>query len=169
MSVEEAKKNGLVSAIKETFEGAAVVEEINTHGMVCDFGKHAGERYTRIPVSYLKWMVNAGHTKADIAAAELKRRGTTTPELEISGHAIDRVSLFCRSIWHYTRNEDEGIHSWLVRVSQEALASVDGKPEGKVLYLGMKFVFEIDGVWPVVKTVMPGTKAQQRVVFQKED
>jgi hypothetical protein len=137
---------------------------IDTHHMVCDFGKHKGELYTRIPVSYLKWMVNVGHNQVEIAQAELDRRGTTTPNLEISGHAIDRASLLCLKLWQLTRNQDEGLHAWLIRMSQEALESVGGEVEGKVLYSGMKFVFEMDGVWPVLKTVMPGTRAQQRDV-----
>lgn len=137
---------------------------IDTHHLICDFGKFKGERYTRIPVSYLKWMVNVGHTYAEIAQAELDRRGTVTPDIEISGHAIDRASLTCLKLWQLTREKDEGIHAWIVRMAQDALYSVGGEVEGKVLYMGMKFVFEMDGVWPVLKTIMPGTWAQQREV-----
>ena len=80
---------------------------INTHGMICDFGRHKGTPYTRIPVSYLLWMVGAGHSRADVAQAELDRRGTTVPELDISGHAIDRASLVCRRTWHQTSEPGE--------------------------------------------------------------
>lgn len=128
--------------------------EINTHNLICDFGKHKGQPYTRLPVSYLKWMINERHSKADIASAELERRGTTTPDLDISGHAIDRVSLSCRKIWHEDRAKDEGLHAWLVRVASEALElkSIDDK--GRYHHKGMKFAFEQDGCWPVLKTVM---------------
>lgn len=130
-----------------------MAEAINTHGMVCDFGRHKGTPYTQLPVSYLKWMVNADHSRADVAAAELKRRGTVTPDLEISGHAVDRASLNCRKVWHGDRGQDEGLHAWLVRVSGEALKQPkDAK--GRHRHKGMKFVFEADGVWPVLKTVM---------------
>lgn len=82
--------------------------ELNTHGVRLDFGKHSGELITRVPVSYLKWMVRNGTKSSDLAAAELERRGTQTPEVEVSGHAIDRASLNCRKTWHETRNEARG-------------------------------------------------------------
>lgn len=128
--------------------------DINTHGMIVDFGKHRGAPWTRLPVSYLTWMVGSRHSKAEIAAAELKRRGTRTPSLDVSGHAIDRASLGCRKIWHETRGEDEGIHAWLVRVSEEALAAKDIDDKGRYRHAGMLFCFELDGLWPVLKTVM---------------
>ena len=129
--------------------------DINTHGMICDFGKHSGTPYTRLPVSYLRWMVNVRHSRADIAQAELDRRGTTVPDLDISGHAIDTASLRVRRTWHETRRKDEGLHSWLCRVSAEALAAAEPDEDGRCYHLGMKLVFEMDGVWPVLKTVMP--------------
>ena len=49
---------------------------INTHGMVIGFGKHKGELYTRVPVSYLFWMVNVEHQDAATAQAEIDRRGS---------------------------------------------------------------------------------------------
>ena len=129
--------------------------EINTHGLICDFGRHKNFLYTRMPVSYLKWMVNSGHRKADIAAAELKRRGTVTPDLDVSGHAIDRASLTCRKIWHETRGSDEGLHAWLVRMANEAMAKANIDDKGRYHHNGMMLAFENDGVWPVLKTVMP--------------
>ena len=128
--------------------------DINTHGIVCDFGRHKGELYTRLPIPYLKWMANSDHSKKDIALAELKRRGTTTPDLEVSGHAIDRASLSCRKIWHESRGEDEGLHAWLVRMAQEALKDGNKDDKGRYLHNNMKFAFEEDGIWPVLKTVM---------------
>lgn len=90
-------------------------EKVSTHHLRCDFGKHDGELYTRIPVGYLLWMVQCGHRQADIAQAELDRRGTVTPKIEISGHAIDRASQRCLGVWQRTRKDDEGIHAWLSR------------------------------------------------------
>ena len=128
---------------------------IETHNLICDFGKHRGERYTRIPVSYLKWLANTpGHKAQDIAKAELSRRGTTTPDLDVSGHAIDRASLSCRKTWHETRGADEGIHAWLCRMAKEALDK-GVEHNGKLHHAGMAFAFERDGEWPVLKTVMP--------------
>lgn len=128
--------------------------EINTHDMIVDFGKHKGERYTRLPVSYLRWMVNENHSRADIAAAELQRRGTTLPDMDISGHAIDRASQHCLKIWKATARQDEGLHAWLCRMAADALEKGDVLADGKIAFAGMKFAFEKDGVWPVLKTVM---------------
>lgn len=130
---------------------------MNTHGWVMPNGKHKGIRITRVPVSYLKWMVNERHTYADEAAAEMQRRGTVTPDIEVSGHAIDRASLFCWKTWRENSSADEGLHAWLVRVAQEALSSGRRYPEvpGRILHAGLSFQFEMDGVWPVLKTVFP--------------
>ena len=53
-----------------------------------------------------------------MAEAELERRGDTMPaEIEISNHAIDKASLRVRKAWHTDRQQDEGLYSWLVRIS----------------------------------------------------
>ena len=127
---------------------------MNTHGMLVDFGRHSGILYTRVPVQYLKWMVQCGHPKADVAQAELDRRGTVTPDLDVSGHAIDSASLRIGWLWKQSSKTGEGLHAWLVRVAREAIENGDKKPDGKIVYMGIKFVFE-GGAWPVLKTVMP--------------
>jgi len=130
-------------------------DKINTHGLICDFGKHKGTPWTQVPVSYLNWIVNEqDHSRKTIAEAELKRRGTVVPDIDISGHAIDRVSQQCLSIWEETRINDEGLHAWLVRMASEArsLGNVDAKHS--FYYQDMKFVFEEGNVYPVLKTVM---------------
>jgi len=135
------------------------MSDINTHDLLCDFGKHKGVPYTQIPVSYLLWMVNAGHSRKHIAEAELKRRGTVFPELDISGHAIDRASLHCLEIWQATRRDnEEGLHAWLVRLATEALKIGQRDDKGSYLHKGLRFVFEQDGIWPVLKTVMKAKK-----------
>lgn len=131
---------------------------IDTHGLVCDFGKHNGTPYTRLPVSYLFWMVNCNHSRKEIAQAELDRRGTVLPDVDVSGHAIDRASLNCRKTWHETKQEGEGIYSWLCRVSKEALDNADVDDKGRYHHLGMKFAFGEDTTYPVLKTVMPASK-----------
>lgn len=138
---------------------------INTHNLVVGFGKHKGELWTRLPVSYLRWLVNQqppefGTDSRPIARAELERRGSVLPTIEVSGHAIDRASLNCRAIWHGTREKDEGLHAWLCRLGAEAL-KVGAEENGKHRYAGLFFAFEQDGIWPVLKTVMPANGAPQ--------
>lgn len=127
--------------------------EINTHGLVCEFGKHKGTLWTRLPVSYVKWLANQDGPYAEIARAELKRRGTVTPGMEISGHAIDRASQQLIGKWMELRLPNEGLHAWLVRMATAARAR-DRQKRDKFYYSGMKFVFEEGEIWPVLKTVM---------------
>ena len=130
---------------------------MTTHGLTIEFGKHKGLLYTRVPVSYLFWMVQAGHQHADIAQAEIERRGSVVPTVEISGHAIDSASLRIRKTWHTNAEKGEGLHAWLCRATVEALASggvVESNGDRVVHHLGVKFVIA-SGRWPVLKTVMP--------------
>jgi len=144
--------------------GTQVTGAPQTHGWTMPNGRHKGVLITRVPVNYLKWMVNAGHQHADHARAELDRRGTVTPEIDISGHAIDRASLLCRWCWHETSNEGEGLHAWLVRVAQEALEQGETHPDHpeRRAWIGLSFRFELDGVWPVLKTVLPANKRKAK-------
>ena len=127
---------------------------MNTHGVIIDFGKHKGELFTRLPVSYLKWMINTGTNQSDIAKAEFERRGDTMPEVELSGHAIDNASLRVRKIWHETRGESEGLYTWLQRMTLEALAKGEKLESGKIKYQGMKLVIAEGEEFPILKTIM---------------
>lgn len=146
-----------------------MTEALNTHGFRMRTGKHGpkgkepGMLITRVPVDYLQWMCDVGHQDAAYARAELDRRGTTFPEIKVSGHAIDRASLSCRKIWHQTaKDANEGLHAWLHRVSLEALATgftaIDrhgGEKEVVKVHLGMKFAFQLGECYPTLKTIMP--------------
>lgn len=115
-------------------------------------GKHTGEPITRMPLSYLKWMVQARHTHADKAAEELLRRGTVTPEVDITAHAIDTASLRIIRTWENDRKKDEGLHSWIARRAIEALRH--GKADGeKRIHKGIVWVIDTSGAWPILKTV----------------
>lgn len=142
------------------------MSELNTHDFVMPNGRHVGIPITRVPVSYLKWMVCSRHSCAAYAEAELKRRGTVTPDLDISGHAIDRASLLCRRTWNETRREDEGLHAWLVRMAGGALDQGIRHHEqpGRIHYAGLSWRFELDGVWPVLKTVLPAAEKQKATI-----
>ena len=144
---------------------------MNTHGMVIDFGKFEGTLWTRVPVHYLNWMVNLDpkHSKRKIAEAELKRRQTTMPKIDISGHAIDSASQRCLSIWKQDVNRAKqlgddfgpGLHKWLVTVAMAAREQDEFETQetgGSVTrvyhYHGMKFVFQEGEFYASLKTVM---------------
>jgi hypothetical protein len=128
--------------------------EVNTHNYTLKNSRqHAGKLITRVPVSYLRWMVRENHSEARYAQAELDRRGSTLPTMDISGHAIDRASLHCLDIYKRTRERDEGLNAWLLRMAANALAAEDIHKE-KYRLEGMLFAFDRDGDWPVLKTVI---------------
>ncbi len=128
---------------------------MDTTTEVVGFGRHKDVLWSRVPVSYLKWMVNAGARDAEKAQAELNRRGTVTPSVDISGHAIDRASQRCLRIWERTRKPNEGLHAWLVRMSEAALSTGERDLQGRIKLPGLVFVFDETGSWPTLKTVMP--------------
>jgi len=117
-----------------------------------DFGRHKGVSYTRVPVGYLRWMVNVGHSSGELASAELERRGTVELNLVLSGHAIDRTSQRYLDKW-LSEKGGEGFYSWLLRVAEESL-KVDPDDQNRREHRGMTFVFDETGVWPTLITVM---------------
>jgi len=145
---------------------------IDTKDLILEFGKkHRGERVQRVPVSYLLWMVDQldeSNPWFAIAQTELNRRGTTIPTIEISGHAIDRASLnpATRAIWHETSNKDEGLHSWLTRMGQEAqIKGLVEKTGDEMIcyYLDIKWVFTVGNCYPSLKTLMPKKKIERTI------
>ena len=132
--------------------GTFVVHD--THNVPITFGKHNGKMFTAIPVGYLKWMVNERTQMWEYADAEIKRRGHELPTVEISAHAINRASLRVLDIWEKDRHPDEGLHSWLMRMTNEALE--DGKQIGEKAYvnLGMKFVIDKGEEFPSLMSVL---------------
>lgn len=128
---------------------------VNTHGVVLNYGKHKGMLLTRVPVSYLRWMINEKAPMADLAKHEFERRGDTMPKVELSGHAIDNASLRVRRTWHETRRDEEGLYSWLQRITLEAIKSGERLESGKIKYMGMKLVVAEGEEFPCLKTIMP--------------
>lgn len=138
----------------------AKMSKPNTHNEVLTFGRHKGERWTRIPIGYLKWILNEMPKESEawqMADAELERRGDTMPsEVEISNHAIDKASLRVRKAWHNDRGQDEGLYSWLQRICSEVLSD-DSKPERR-RYKGCVLIFTYGNFFPTLKTVMNDKK-----------
>ena len=137
---------------------------IDTHHKVLEFGKHKGERWTRVPIGYLKWILNEMGQDREaykLAKAELERRGDTMPkEVEISNHAIDKASLRVRKQWHTDRGPDEGLYSWLQRICTEALElkNKTNEQNERMSYKGCKLIFIYGNHYPTLKTVMNDKK-----------
>ena len=121
-------------------------------------GRHKNEPITRVPVSYLRWMVNINHDQGVEAEEELKRRGSILPTMEISGHALDRASQRLLSVWLETREGQEGLYTWLLKKAQKALKEGAVEEAHTRIVDGVRFVFEMDNKWPVIKSVMLNRK-----------
>ncbi len=118
-------------------------------------GRHQGKRITRIPVGYLRWMVNVGHEDEDKAIAELDRRGTAKCEMDVSAHAIDRASQRLLDKWQNS-GLDVGLHTWVAGMAKQALEHgkrTENEAGITVKYEGVKYFFEIDRKWPILKSV----------------
>jgi len=135
------------------------MDEINTHHVKINYGKHAGELFTRLPLSYLRWMVNNGAPMNEYAKAELIRRGCEKlPDVEVTRHAIDRASIRAIRIWHRTMMEDEGLATWLARMTSEALKNRDKVGPDKYRWQGMCLVIEKGEHYPILKTITVNSK-----------
>ena len=140
---------------------------LNTHNARVEFGRHRGNLVTRIPVSYLTWAISnridykcalADGLKVpfcEAAMAELDRRGIRIADMDISLHAIDRISQRYIKTWEDTRQEGEGIASWAQRVARDAFQSekTEGATQVTIQHLGIKWVFQADLLVPTVLTV----------------
>jgi len=127
--------------------------------MRIEFGKHKGELVTRLPIDYLEWHINEGTQFAKVAQAELDRRGFNPDingKVEISKHAIDRASLRVLDLWIKERKRQEGIYSWLARVSLEAIEAI--KPDQtklhfKIEYADIILIYKQGQLYPTLVTV----------------
>lgn len=131
---------------------------LDTRDVVLDFGKHRGSRIQNVPVNYLRFMVRNQTAMWRYAEAEMQRRGSVLPQIEVSGHAIDSASLRVRHAWHEDRDEKEGLHAWLCRRAWEAWNLRQTELDEKVDLAGVRWVFDRDGVWPILKTVYPAKR-----------
>ena len=143
--------------------------DINTHDCVIPFGKHNGERVTRLPIGYLKW---ASSEKVDkeiltisgvfpfwkVAESEIERRGERLEDVYISGHAIDRLSVRHYKIYREDRNENEGMYSWAQRMVKKCLEEGEEMENNdgvkKIRYKKIKWVIDTTKLEPVLKTAM---------------
>lgn len=72
--------------------------------------------------------------------------------VEVSYHAIDKASLRAVHAWKVDAKNDEGLFSWLMRVSNEAV--VKFPKQERVRYKGMTLVFAYGNHFPTLKTVL---------------
>lgn len=152
---------------------------MDTHDLEMPFGKYAGERVTRVPVGYLKWAVSVSANSqiklkdgstvpfAEVAKAEIERRGERLQNVEVSGHAIDRLSQKFRKIWHENKHGDEGLYSWAARVTSELwgryqakdptlkVGGIEAGGEDRIVVeeFGIDWVIQTDLVIPSLITV----------------
>jgi hypothetical protein len=135
-------------------DGIAGVNAINPHGVTISFGKHKGELFTRLPRSYIRWMINEKTPQYEVAQAEFERRGDTMPKVELSGHAIDNASIRIWKTFQARKDKQEGLYSWLQRMTLEAIKHGEPMGDGIHWYKGMKFCIAEGEEFPTLKTIM---------------
>jgi hypothetical protein len=139
------------------------------HGLVVTFGRYKGERWTRLPLNYLRHAINSLNGPAqNLAKLELERRGITLDaEIEVTAHALDRASLSLLPYWQKTGKPAEGLHSWLTRCASNAFGEAEqdatmiiessvtseGKPSRTVIAGDVKYVFVLGNYHPILVTV----------------
>jgi len=136
---------------------------IDTHNKLITIGPHKGQRWTRLPLPYLRWLANEkkGHMK-EMAESELERRGSTPGgNVEISGHAIDRASLLTsRSDWG-----KDGLHSWLYKKAEIAYTfTTQHKGDERVEYGKYCYVFKHGNYYPVLVTFTTKTPCNSSTI-----
>ena len=75
-------------------------------------------------------------------------------KIEISKHAIDRASMRIMNQWIITNIGNEGLHTWLLRASKEALANNERDSRGRYSHLGKKFVFDFEEKKAILVTII---------------
>lgn len=86
----------------------------------------------------------------------MRRRGMTVYGLEVTAHAVDRASLRLPKHFLDTRKREEGLHSWLGRMAEEALATAPRqgvKVNIRVQHHGIVWVFDLRYEIPVLMSV----------------
>lgn len=122
-------------------------------------GKFRGMTLNRVPQSYLTRIINEGYPEAEYAKLELERRGTPYSDnpVEVSNHAIDRLSLRCLDIFATDSQENEGLFAWAVRVAAEAISWDNRDSQGRFVHKGMRFLIDFSPKTPLLVTVLRNT------------
>lgn len=130
-------------------------------GMRIEFGKFKGTLWTRVPVEYLKWLANKGAPDGRaLAITEMERRGIDiNGDIFISTHAVNRASLKLFGKYRKLRlHENEGLHSWLCRMTVWAIKNGKKLTETTYEYNGMIFIVDNFCPFPTLKTIYEADK-----------
>lgn len=136
---------------------------------IINFGIYRGVAWTLVPLSYLHRLANqdckgkpAWERNLALAMREIDRRGPSFPKVEITPYAFDAASLNVPLQWKDDRYHNEGLFSWLRRITLEALEIAKGSidtelepgDELTIPHKGVALVVEIGRLTPVLKTVL---------------
>lgn len=155
--------------------------KIDTHKAKVNFGKkYFRKLITRVPVSFLRWILQEQITNKtveladgslvsalDAAKAELERRGEREDRVSITHHAIDRMSLRFLEIWQDWARMEEGIVAFMERTVYEIFdeqvndAIVYRRPE-RFEACGIDWVLKLDGPTPILLTVVEYDEAKHK-------
>jgi hypothetical protein len=135
--------------IKKSPEGAPIL----------NFGKFKGLSIDKVPMSYLRFMLGHNFDKEymDFARKKLETNKTSSQEIEITRHAIDKYSMLYLDRW----DKKIGLASFITE--QVLIARAVGNDVSKNRFEGdsiikemdgIKYVFNSDGELPYLITVI---------------
>ena len=114
---------------------------------VITFGKFKGRTYPDLPFWYLRWMIAEGHSKSDLAQAELQRRLSVAHAVLIDPPVLARLKESQKRAWERTRRPRESFPRWVERLATAALGNALSA-RGRYALPGFVFTFDEDGELP---------------------
>lgn len=133
---------------------------------IMQIGKYRGVPIDKLPNSYLKWMLSKDFPEEYLKYARMKvnTNSTSSIDLNVTRHAIDRFSLRYMNTWKPIKVSNgvyEGLASYIARIAFEALH--DGKDiskhrrnddEMRMIKDGITYVFNSTGDYKTLITVL---------------
>jgi len=167
----EGKRNGSWSRARNTVTDATLPPE-SVHYQIIHFGPHIGKPYTRLPIQYLRWLVNKDvqfENANKMALAELQRRGISLEKrhVDVSMHAIDRVTTDYFDVYlEHRASPREGVASWLFRTVENRLSWNSPSAGQEDFHLhGLRFIVRWGCTHPTLVTLFrPGSNADTDLV-----
>ncbi len=103
-----------------------------------------------------------GITRAPVRPPPPRSSGARLSSVEVSAHAIDRLSTRHLEKWRHNARSNEGLYSWAERMTEMLAAEwragtyrgcvekIDGRV--KILHIGIGWVIDLNMVVPVLLT-----------------
>lgn len=119
-------------------------------------GIYTGLEIEAAPVRYMFHLFRESSDQSVrlLARKELITRGALIGGVDLTAHAIDQASVRLLKRYEDTHKKNEGLYSWLSRISTAALERGTRFQDDTIGYKGMVFVFCFKNSIPLLKTII---------------